>query len=200
MTGRARILTALATTAILGIAPASATACTDETTYASELSEYQLESSITCLINERRNQNGVGSVRNNARLRHAAVNHSQAMVNAGFFSHTSPNGSSFVDRIERAGYMRGARLWLVGENLVWGTGELSTPANLVKAWMESPAHRANLLRGRFKEIGVGVQRGTPFSSSASDGITVSSEYGFRARNRSAGKAGKARKARKTRRG
>jgi uncharacterized protein YkwD len=186
MASKTRILAALATTAVLGIAPASAAACADETTHAAELSDYQLESSITCLVNDRRAQSGRSSVRGNSRLRHAAVNHSQAMVSGGFFSHNSPNGASFVDRIESAGYMRGARLWLVGENLVWGTGELSTPANLVKAWMESPAHRANLLRGRFKEIGVGVQRGTPFNSSEADGITVTSEYGFRVRNRRAG--------------
>jgi uncharacterized protein YkwD len=173
----------LVAVAVLGLVPASAAACPDETTYAAELSEHQLEESITCLVNDRRNEHGVRPVRENARLRHAAVNHSQAMVSNSFFSHTAPNGSSFIDRIESAGYMRGARLWLVGENLVWGTAELSTPANLVKAWMESPAHRANLLRGRFREIGVGVQRGTPSNASASDGITVSSEYGFRVRNR-----------------
>jgi uncharacterized protein YkwD len=182
MAPRVRILAALATAAVLGIAPASAAACADETSHAAELSDYQLESSITCLINERRAESSRKPVQANARLRHAAVTHSQSMVSGGFFSHTSPNGSSFVDRIESAGYMRGARLWLVGENLVWGTGELSTPASLVKAWMESPAHRANLLRGRFKEVGVGVKRGTPFNASESDGITVASEYGFRVRN------------------
>jgi uncharacterized protein YkwD len=177
--------TAVAAAAILWIAPASASAaCPDETTHAADLSEYQLEQSVTCLVNERRTERGIGRVRDNVRLRHAAVNHSQAMVSGGFFSHTAPNGSGFVDRIQSAGYMRGARLWLVGENLVWGTGELSTPSAMVKAWMESPDHRANLLRGRFKEIGVGVQRGTPFNANASDGITVTSEYGFRVRNRS----------------
>jgi uncharacterized protein YkwD len=182
---RARtFLASVAAAAILGIVPAAASACPNEMTYAAELSEYQLEESITCLINDRRAEHGRSRVRDNSRLRHAAVDHSQAMVSGGFFSHTAPNGSSFVDRIESAGYMRGARLWLVGENLVWGTGDLSTPSALVKAWMDSPAHRGNLLRGRFKEIGVGVQRGTPFNANASDGITVTSEYGFRARNRS----------------
>lgn len=184
MTPRARILTALAAGAILGIAPASAAAsCPEETTSAADLSEYQLEESVTCLINERRTDAGRKRVRDNSRLRHAAVDHSSAMVSSGFFAHTAPNGNSFVDRIESSGYMRGARHWLVGENLVWGTGELSTPAGLVKAWMESPAHRANLLRGRFNEVGVGVRRGTPFDASQQDGVTVTSEYGFRVRNR-----------------
>jgi uncharacterized protein YkwD len=113
-------------------------------------------------------------------------------VSQGFFSHNSLNGKGFVDRIEAAGYMRGARSWFVGENLVWGNGELSTPANLVKAWMDSPAHRANLLRGRFKELGIGVQRGTPNEASQQNGVTVSSEYGFRTGNRRAGTARKRR--------
>jgi uncharacterized protein YkwD len=193
MGARARIVSALAAVAILGIAPASAAAqCVDQDTEAAELSEFQIEASVTCLINERRADNGIGRVRDNVRLRHAAAGHSQAMVSQGFFSHNSPNGKSFVDRIEAAGYMRGARSWFVGENLVWGNGELSTPANLVKAWMESPAHRANLLRGRFKELGIGVQRGTPNDASQQNGVTVSSEYGFRAGNRRAGTARKRR--------
>jgi len=190
---RARIVSAIATVALLGIAPASAAAeCLDQDTEAAELSEYQIEVSVTCLINERRSDNGIGRVRDNVRLRNAAVNHSQSMVSQGFFSHTSLNGRTFVDRIESTGYMRGARSWLVGENLVWGSGELSTPANLVKAWMESPPHRANLLRGRFKELGVGVQRGTPNNAGEQNGVVVSSEYGFRARNNRAGTARKRR--------
>lgn len=188
MTLRARIFATLPVLALLAIAPASASACEDETTYAAELSEAQIEASVSCMINERRTDGGRPSVRPNSRLRHAAVNHSSDMVSAGFFSHTSPNGTSFIDRIESSGYMRGARLWLVGENLVWGTGELSTPGNLVQAWMESPAHRANLLRGRFKEVGVGVVRGTPTNASEPDGVTVSSEYGFRVRSRGANRA------------
>ena len=190
---RARIVSAIATVALLGIAPASAAAeCLDQDTEAAELSEYQIEVSVTCLINERRSDNGIGRVRDNVRLRNAAVGHSQSMVSQGFFSHTSLNGRTFVDRIESTGYMRGARSWLVGENLVWGTGELSTPANLVKAWMDSPPHRANLLRGRFKELGVGVQRGTPNNAGEQNGVVVSSEYGFRARNNRAGTARKRR--------
>jgi uncharacterized protein YkwD len=193
MGARARILSALAAVAMLGIAPASAAAaCADQDTEAAELSEFQIELSVTCLVNERRSDNGIGRVRDNTRLRHAAVSHSQAMVSQGFFSHSSLNGKSFVDRIESSGYMRGARSWLVGENLVWGSGELSTPARLVDAWMESPAHRANLLRGRFKEIGIGVKHGTPNNASEQNGVVVSSEYGFRAGNRRAGTARKRR--------
>jgi uncharacterized protein YkwD len=142
-----------------------------------------LESSVTCLINEERAKAGLRSVRFNGRLRQAALSHSQDMVRRGYFEHTSPSGKTFVDRITAAGYTRRARRWLLGENLVWGRDSESTPQAMVDDWMGSPPHRANLLRARFREIGVAAVRGTPVDSSDLNGITVSSEYGFRKRIR-----------------
>jgi cysteine-rich secretory family protein len=84
-----------------------------------------------------------------------------------------------MDRIESTGYMHGARTWTVGENLVWGTGPLSTPQALVTAWMNSPPHRENLLRPSFREMGLAAVTGTPMSRSDGTGVTVSSEYGYR---------------------
>ena len=127
------------------------------------------------------------------------------MINQGYFEHTSPAGLTFIDRIEATGYMRGARSWVVGENLVWGTGPLSTPQALVTAWMNSPPHRENLLRPTFREIGIAAVAGTPVSSGDLTGVTVSSEYGYRtfaararrARRRRAGPARRARRAQGT---
>jgi hypothetical protein len=102
------------------------------------------------------------------------------MVAQQYFEHTSPQGVTFIDRIEATGYMRSARSWIVGENLVWGTGPLSTPQSLVTAWMNSPPHRENLLKARFNEIGVAAVDGTPEGDQGDPGVTVSSEYGFRA--------------------
>ena len=46
--------------------------------------------------------------------------------------------------------------------------------------MESPPHRANLLRGRFREIGLWRGPAAPRTTPATrSGITVSSEYGYR---------------------
>jgi Cysteine-rich secretory protein family len=108
-----------------------------------------------------------------------------------------------MDRIEQTGYMQGAKTWTVGENLVWGTGPLSTPQALVTAWMNSPPHRENLLRPTFREIGVAAVAGTPVSSADLTGVTVSSEYGARsfgskAKTRKKSKGKKAHKARKLR--
>jgi hypothetical protein len=45
--------------------------------------------------------------------------------------------------------------------------------------MNSPPHRANLLRAQFREIGIAAVVGTPVSRLALTGVTVSSEYGYR---------------------
>ena len=170
----------LATGALLlgGTASASA-ACPGEDVWASEQSMSATEASLLCLINERRRSAGVGTVVPNGQLAAAAHRHASDMVDRGYFSHTAPGGVSFIDRIVGTGYTDFNGSWLVGENLVWGTGPLSTPKQMVQAWMNSPAHRENLLRDRFREIGLAAVPGTPRNASDRDGVTVASEYGYR---------------------
>lgn len=64
------------------------------------------------------------------------------------FSHTRPNGTSFVTALKEAGVSyRGA-----GENIAWGQ---KTPEAVMEAWMNSPGHRANILNEKYTTIGVG---------------------------------------------
>lgn len=66
------------------------------------------------------------------------------------FSHTRPNGSHFATALKEAGVSyRGT-----GENIAWGQ---KTPEEVVKAWMNSPGHRANIMNPNFKNIGVGYE-------------------------------------------
>jgi len=200
-----KILSALAVVAswmLVAGSSASAADCGPVDTEVNSLSQATMESSITCLINDERTSNGLRPVAPNGELRQAALSHSNEMVNQGYFEHTSPGGVTFIDRIESTGYIRGARSWTVGENLVWGTGPRSTPEALVTAWMNSPPHRENLLRPSFRELGVAAVAGTPLSRSDTSGVTVSSEYGYRTfagkKQKARGKV-KARKARKKKR-
>jgi uncharacterized protein YkwD len=193
----ARLTAALAIicTAALAVAPAaSAAECKGADVEAAGQTTEQVEGAILCLINERRAGAGVPPVHRNERLAHAAVRHSRDMVERGYFAHTGPGGETFIDRLTDAGYMQGARSWFVGENLVWGSGELSTPSSMVRAWMESPAHRDNLLRARFREVGVGAMRGSPVARSDENALTVSSEYGFRTGKKPGSRKAKARRA------
>jgi uncharacterized protein YkwD len=160
--------------------PASASSCPNTDVQVTGLTQDAMEGSIACLINEERAAYGIGPVQRNGQLRQAALSHSNEMVSQGYFEHTSPAGVTFVDRIEDTGYTQGVRSWVVGENLVWGTGPLSTPQALVTSWMSSPPHRENVLRARFREIGIAAVVGTPVSSLDATGVTVSSEYGYRA--------------------
>jgi uncharacterized protein YkwD len=158
---------------------ASAASCPNAGLPAPTLGIAQIESSIDCLINEERSSRGLDPLQPSGNLRAAALSHSTEMVSQGYFEHTSPSGATFIDRIEDAGYTRGTRIWVVGEDLLWGTGPLSTPQSVVGSWMESPPHRENILRARFKEIGTAVVPGTPELASDSTGVTVSSEFGDR---------------------
>ena len=168
-----------ATWTLVGSSVASATDCGPVDTEVTGLTQSQMEGSIGCLVNDERATHGLAPVAPNDQLRQAALSHSNEMIEESYFEHTSPAGLTFIDRIESTGYMRGARSWIVGENLVWGTSSLSTPQSLVTAWMNSPPHRENLLRPSFREIGIAAVVGTPQNSTDTTGVTVSSEYGDR---------------------
>jgi len=160
--------------------PAAASAtCPNEAVRPVVQTEASMSQSILCLVNEERAAAGIGTVYSNPQLEAAALVHSRDMVSEGFFAHTSPEGIDFVQRISDTGYTRGASSWLAGENLAWGSGLLSTPAQIVLGWMKSPPHRANLLNGQFREIGIAAVRGTPQAVPVVDGVTVTSEYGYR---------------------
>jgi uncharacterized protein YkwD len=72
--------------------------------------------------------------------------------------------------------MRSGGRWTVGENLAWGTADLSTARGLLNAWMNSPGHRANILKPAYREIGVAIAMGTPKSRDA-PGATVATTFG-----------------------
>lgn len=59
------------------------------------------------------------------------------MANAETVSHTGPDGSPLVTRIEGAGVPFTV---MVGETLAMGSLGWE-PASVVQAWMDSPAHR-----------------------------------------------------------
>jgi len=71
-----------------------------------------------------------------------------------YFAHVSPSGVGAGNLADQFGY----KYLLIGENLALGNFE--TDALLVKAWMDSPGHRANILNGSFRELGVAVVYGT----------------------------------------
>lgn len=143
-----------------------------------ETSSTEIARSTVCLVNQERTSRGLHRLRLNPRLSDAARAHSVDMVNKHYFSHLSKAGKDVVDRLNRSGYLGGAQSWVVGENLAWGSGSYSPPGKIVKAWMDSPGHRQNILSSRFREIGFGMVIGTP-GSTAPDGATYTTTFGAR---------------------
>ncbi len=137
-----------------------------------------VRTAVLCLHNRERAARGLPPLRENARLRRAAEGHSGDMVASGFFAHDSPSGDGMAERILRTGYGQG-QSWALGENIAWGTGTLATAAEIQRAWMESPGHRANVLRRRFRELGIGIAVGAPVASGAMQGATYTADFGVR---------------------
>jgi len=135
----------------------------------------QIRDAVLCLHNQIRQQHNLPRLAENSKLQKAGTTHSNEMVDEGYFDHTAPDGTTFVDRILGARYAKRNGDWTIGENLAWGTGDMSTPAGVMQAWMNSSGHKANILKRSYKELGIGIRLGTP--SDAGVGVTISAEFG-----------------------
>src|SRR5918994_373389 len=131
-------------------------ACESAQAAPAQVGEHVVIRSTLCLLNAERQRHGLRALRLNARLSRAARRHSKDMARNNYFDHNSRDGASFVDRIRRTGYLTGARRWKVAENIAWGSHWLASPRAIMKAWMDSPGHRGNILDGSLREIGIGV--------------------------------------------
>jgi uncharacterized protein YkwD len=167
-----------ALTLLLVAAPAAsaASACASANASADQATKRALVRATLCVLNAERAKHRLAPLRLNHRLSRAARRHSRAMARRHFFSHDSLNGSSFVDRIRRTGYLSGAHTWYIGENIAYGSGQLSAPRSIGRAWMNSAGHRANILSRSFRSIGIGIASGTPYGRG---GATYTTDFGRR---------------------
>jgi uncharacterized protein YkwD len=115
-----------------------------------------LESKLLDEINVARQAHGLRALRPSPGLAAAAQEHSVEMVAKGFFDHTLDGGSP-ADRVGRYYSPAGFRVWRVGENLLWASPGVNA-RRAVRAWLQSPGHRANLLAPRWREIGIAAVR------------------------------------------
>lgn len=106
------------------------------------------EEQVLDLTNQERAKNGLSPLQANAELNYTAEKYAKDMSDGHFFSHTGPDGSQPWDREKAAGY----EAQVTGENIAVGQ---TTPQQVVQDWMNSPGHRANILRPQFKDLGVG---------------------------------------------
>lgn len=109
-------------------------------------------SAVLRLTNSERTAAGLRPLAADPLLTVAAQGHSADMIARAFYAHTSPDGGEPWHRASAAGSTHRA----IGENIACGQ---RTPAEVVDGWMNSPGHRANILKPSFTHLGVGFAGG-----------------------------------------
>ena len=141
--GAARLLFVAALVTVASTVPATA---------ASAATAADGTDTVVTLVNQERGKAGCDPVTVNSRLTSAAQDHSQDQADIGEMTHSGSDGSTVGQRITRAGYK-----WSkVGENVASGT---TSADRAMELWMNSEAHRDNILNCAFKNIGVGYVDG-----------------------------------------
>lgn len=109
---------------------------------------------VTILTSKERTSRGLKALTVNDRLQAMAEAKAKDILAQQYFDHVSPDGRSMVNLAKDAGYS----YTLIGENLA--LGNFGNSAALVRGWMNSPGHRANILQTKFAEIGIATVTGT----------------------------------------
>lgn len=116
---------------------------------------YSSEITINKVLDQTNNQRsllGLPPLTFNATLSTSATQKAQDMFDNNYWAHTSPQGKSPWDFFKTAGY----EYSVAGENLA---KDFYDTEGLIKAWMNSPTHRANIVNPKYQEIGLGVVNG-----------------------------------------
>jgi hypothetical protein len=107
---------------------------------------------LTTLTNEERSHNNAPPLTKSDLLAQAAQLKADDMAANGYFAHTSPDGKTPWYWLDQVGY----EYSLAGENLAVNFFESD---DVAQAWMDSPTHRANIVKPNYTEVGIAVARG-----------------------------------------
>ncbi|MCI2255305.1 SafA/ExsA family spore coat assembly protein [Domibacillus sp. PGB-M46] len=108
------------------------------------------EAEVIRLVNIERQNAGLKPLTQNWELSRVARIKSQDMMKNNYFAHNSPTYGTPFNMMKNFGITYKS----AGENIAKGQ---TTPAAVMKAWMNSPGHRANILNSNFTQIGVGYE-------------------------------------------
>ncbi len=112
-----------------------------------------LPGALSVLTNEERAHNSLPQLTENPKLAHAAQLKAEDMASKSYFAHTSPEGKTPWYWFNLVGYDYS----YAGENLAVN---FTDSADVTRAWINSPTHRANIVGRNYKEVGTGVATGT----------------------------------------
>jgi uncharacterized protein YkwD len=128
---------------------------------------------IVCLVNYARAQDRRRRLVQRPRLHLAAELKGERVATCKQFSHT-PCGAALTSDVQAAGY----RYSTFGENLFAGTWGRYSARDVVNAWLNSPPHRANMLNGRFRDLGAAPVRATGLFEGG-DAVVWTATFGTR---------------------
>ncbi|MDP2933376.1 MAG: CAP domain-containing protein [bacterium] len=104
-------------------------------------------------INKERTSRAIPALVTSQKLNTAAAGKTSDMFSRGYFDHVDPDGHYVWPLVEAAGYVP---YLMLGENLAI---DFSTEEGIVRAWINSPTHRDNMLRDQFEDQGLAAQYG-----------------------------------------
>lgn len=173
-----RFLLALALVLAVVHAPTSAARAHEQT---KTVRQSALEASVVRELNRVRAAHGLNGLRPAPKLRTAALVHSKAMLDLGFFGHESADGTPFSDRIRRYYSSRGWRSWSVGEALLASHDPATGAAAIVAAWLDSPPHREIVLSRSWRDVGIGAlyAAAAPREFGGAQALVVTADFGLR---------------------
>lgn len=132
--------------------PSTSTPATKPTTKVPTNGDYSaFQKKVVELVNVERSKNGLKPLTMNNELSKVATLKSQDMAKLNYFNHNSPTYGSPFDMMKKYGISYRT----AGENIAMGQ---TTPEQVMQGWMNSPGHRANILKSSFTQIGVGVAK------------------------------------------
>lgn len=111
------------------------------------------QSDVWNLTNAERVKMGLRPLSYSKKLNAIAQEKANDMLTRQYFEHESPTGVGIKELSENFGYA----YLSIGENLA--LGDFASSSAVVDGWMNSPGHRANILKKDFSEIGISAIQG-----------------------------------------
>ncbi len=124
---------------------------------------------ILVLVNEERGKENLSPLTLNPELTIAAAKKGTDMFGKNYWAHISPTGTTPWKFITDSGY----QYVYAGENLA---KSFNTSEEVVNAWVNSPTHRANIMKKEYTDIGLAIMNG---SLNGEETTLVVQEFGAR---------------------
>lgn len=108
---------------------------------------------VVTLVNKQRAQAGMAQLTYSQEVSDIAYLKAKDMADSNYFEHNSPTYGTVADMFKN----NEIKYRALGENIAKG---YKTPEEVVNAWMNSSAHKENILFADYTEIGIGIYEGS----------------------------------------